>query len=389
MTGITVTRRDDRLVAVKRASGEGCGRRQREARLLARLDHPGVVQFVDVVDGDPTELHMSYVGSDTWRRRPPVTHAEVVEGLAAVASTVADLHDLGISHRSLGPDHVLVTAEGRPVLCGLADADTADAVGRASDLAGLAGLITFVAHAGPEHLRTPLERLADRAASSALSARELTEALDALPPAGATRTSRAPGRAGRLVLVGLAVLALGVAASWFAGRSREPEVRVASAVSSSMTPEATTRRGLGVAATDARDSTTTVVAPPTTTTLSSTTTTGPPATARMDRPVTTVASDEALVMIHEGRRYGLGVPGDTAVLGDWDCDGRPTPALLRSGLDLVAIFAEWPQPGDSVEPTSTRVVPDATDLRRESVHGCDRLRVFFPSGSILITGARP
>ena len=165
MSGITVTRHDDRLIAVKRATADGCERRRREAHLLARLAHPGVVQFVDLIEGDPTELHMTYAGTDSWERCPPTSERAIVEGLAAVASTVADLHDLGTTHQTLGPEHVLVTSEHRPVLCGLADAEPADPVTCADDLAGLARLINHVSPAASDELRTRLDRLATRAQS--------------------------------------------------------------------------------------------------------------------------------------------------------------------------------------------------------------------------------
>ena len=125
MSGITVSRCDARLIAVKRATAESRARRQREAHLLARLDHPGVVQFVDLIDGEPTELHMSYAGSDSWERQPPTSEAGIIEGLAAVASTVADLHDLGTAHRDRAAGHIArqVSRHGCPVSVSLLNAD--------------------------------------------------------------------------------------------------------------------------------------------------------------------------------------------------------------------------------------------------------------------------
>jgi hypothetical protein len=46
-----------------------------------------------------------------------------VAGLgAAVATTLADLHDAGITHGRVGADHILVGTAGGPVLCGFAEA---------------------------------------------------------------------------------------------------------------------------------------------------------------------------------------------------------------------------------------------------------------------------
>jgi hypothetical protein len=39
---------------------------------------------------------------------------------------------------------------------------------------------------------------------------------------------------------------------------------------------------------------------------------------------------------------GLGDRGDQVVLGDWDCDGRDTPALYRRTAGLVQYFDVWP-----------------------------------------------
>ena len=46
----------------------------------------------------------------------------VAAGLAAVASTVADLHEFGTSHGALTAEHIVVSRDRRPILCGLADA---------------------------------------------------------------------------------------------------------------------------------------------------------------------------------------------------------------------------------------------------------------------------
>ncbi len=42
--------------------------------------------------------------------------------VAALAQTVADLHDLGVVHGRIGADRVIIGADGRPVLCGFASA---------------------------------------------------------------------------------------------------------------------------------------------------------------------------------------------------------------------------------------------------------------------------
>ena len=183
MSGITVSRRSDALLAIKVGLGDDADRRRREADLLARIDHPGVVQLIDVVDPDtddpgadgPVEIHLAYVGTDTWRSSPPTTSASLIEGLAVVASTVVDLHDLGIAHRALLAEHIVLGADRRPVICGLADATA-----RADDVDALGRLITTLAVGAVPEVRADLDAIASRAGSGELSAHQLTTELNRL-----------------------------------------------------------------------------------------------------------------------------------------------------------------------------------------------------------------
>ncbi len=362
MSGITVSRADDRLIAVKRATAESRARRLREAHLLARLDHPGVVQFVDLIDGESTELHMSYAGSDSWERQPPTSEAGIIEGLAAVASTVADLHDLGTAHRALIPEHVLVTADRRPVLCGLADADTADPVTCADDLDGLAGLIRNLSPSAPAELRNRLDTLATRASNGDLTARRLTDELNALR--GPQRTARRwrPvlefGRTSRVAVSGLAILLAAVAWGWNRTGDASSRAPVADPPATVTTITAAVR-----------------VAPPPPTSAPAA-----PATSLAAATTTTAAP---LVLVHAGRRFGIGAQGDISLLGDWNCDGTATPALLQPSRSLVAIFSTWPEAGEMLEPAATTVVAGATGLQLVESDECDQLRVVHLNGSTL------
>jgi hypothetical protein len=77
----------------------------------------------------------------------------------------------------------------------------------------------------------------------------------------------------------------------------------------------------------------------------------------------------------EGRRYQLGQPEDVVVLGDWDCDGRDTPALYRPG-GAVFFFAGWADEGKPL-PAVTRGehLPSGEPEVRRGDDGCDRLVV--------------
>jgi hypothetical protein len=68
-------------------------------------------------------------------------------------------------------------------------------------------------------------------------------------------------------------------------------------------------------------------------------------------------------------RFSLGDPGDQLVLGDWDGDGRDTPALYSPTAGRVTRFDRWAELGDAV--TGTVVVTDAPvdGLARRERHG--------------------
>ncbi len=77
----------------------------------------------------------------------------------------------------------------------------------------------------------------------------------------------------------------------------------------------------------------------------------------------------------EGRRYQLGEPGDSVVLGDWDCDGRDTPALYRP-TGAVFFFDGWAEDG-TPRPAASRgeQLPQGEPEVRRGEDGCDRLVV--------------
>ncbi|MFD6286122.1 serine/threonine-protein kinase [Streptomyces sp. NPDC060205] len=94
----------------------------REARALARMDHPNVVTIHHIVDGGEGTypwIVMELVGggslADRLERGPtdPVETARIGrEVLAALRAA----HDAGIQHRDVKPANVLLRPDGRPVL---------------------------------------------------------------------------------------------------------------------------------------------------------------------------------------------------------------------------------------------------------------------------------
>lgn len=108
----------DRAVAVKLLhAGFGGQRLQQEARALARLSHPNVVQVFDVGQFEGrTFVVMELVDGVTLRRwlaQAPRSVAEILSVFADAARGLRAAHRAGIVHRDFKPDNVLVGEDGR------------------------------------------------------------------------------------------------------------------------------------------------------------------------------------------------------------------------------------------------------------------------------------
>ncbi len=107
-------------------------RQEREARLLAELDHPHLVRLHHVVRREvragPAEvalvLDLLEGGSlaALLARRGRLRPGEVVTTVAPVAAALAQAHERGVVHGDLSPGNIVFTAEGRPVLTDLGTA---------------------------------------------------------------------------------------------------------------------------------------------------------------------------------------------------------------------------------------------------------------------------
>ena len=425
MAAVTVSRSEGRLIAVKQVPEERAADIQREADLLRRLDHPGLVRFVDIVETPEggRALHTEFVNSDTWASRPLADPAERAAGMAALAAVVADLHQLGVAHLQLTPPHILHGENDLPVLCGLTSAAEATPENRHTDLAALADLCHDPA-LGRGALAGKLYSLADAARTGTLSARELARRLDMLATRRPTRAApvRVAGggvlhslkrrcRPKPLLRAGAVVVAV-FAAFVIGARSGDPEPPPAAPapaqdeapndsanVGQDPLDEYDPVDGTGLTAAPERVSEREPITETDPVTLPDPTAGPDPAaltdpTAETDPiaqpdPMTepdliAVSVREAAAVIeHGGRRYAIGATGDFVEVGDWDCDGQATAAIVRPSTGGVVLFDAWPGPGETISLPERWSVDSPTGADAVAHGQCDLLRVYTTAGSKL------
>lgn len=95
-------------------------RLQREARLLAALNHPAIATIHSLEDADGTHfLTMEYISGESLAERlarasaAPLEIAETVAIAAQITGALEAAHARGIVHRDLKPANVMVLGEGR------------------------------------------------------------------------------------------------------------------------------------------------------------------------------------------------------------------------------------------------------------------------------------
>ena len=132
-----------------------------EARVLARLDHPGIATIYEsgVARTDAGEQH--YFAMELVRGTPLNEHVRAkrlgtrdrLELMAQVADAVQHAHDRGIVHRDLKPANIMVTDDGRVKILDFGIARAVDPDLRSTTLATHTGqLIGTVAYMAPEQL---------------------------------------------------------------------------------------------------------------------------------------------------------------------------------------------------------------------------------------------
>ena len=97
----------DRIVAVKVLNEQFSHRFEREARVVAALNHSNICQLYDV---GPNYLVMEYIEGTPLNGPLPVS--QVVKHAVQICDALDAAHKKGITHRDLKPANILVTATG-------------------------------------------------------------------------------------------------------------------------------------------------------------------------------------------------------------------------------------------------------------------------------------
>ena len=136
---------------------------QREARLIARLEHPHLLPVYDF-DGEhnPPYIVMRYLEGGTLKQvqqQGPVPRDEFLYILRQLAGALDYAHRQGVVHRDLKPSNVMIDREGNAFLT---DFGIARAAGGEKDLTGTGLMIGTPGYMAPEQARA--DGMADKAA---------------------------------------------------------------------------------------------------------------------------------------------------------------------------------------------------------------------------------
>jgi hypothetical protein len=108
-------------------------RLRREARLMAKLDHPNIVTAVDVGKSEggwwlAMELVEGRALSERLHRGGPLDESEAIELFIPLCHALQHAHEAGVIHRDVKPANILLSITGEPKLVDLGLARTEDEV---------------------------------------------------------------------------------------------------------------------------------------------------------------------------------------------------------------------------------------------------------------------
>ncbi|MCB1008944.1 MAG: serine/threonine protein kinase, partial [Acidobacteria bacterium] len=143
------------LAGARDDGDEVAARFLREARVAARLQHPGVVAVYDAGrEGDGLYLVMELVDGETLAERlsrgdfPSIE--EALDIVAQAADALAAAHATQIVHRDIKPGNLMITRTGRVKV---ADFGVAKAVGESTELTRTGMMVGSPAYMAPEQVK--------------------------------------------------------------------------------------------------------------------------------------------------------------------------------------------------------------------------------------------
>ena len=128
-------------------------RMQQEASALARIDHPNVVAVRNVFEENGLlAMELEFMsGGDLLSRIPAggMSEGQAVKTMCGVLAGLQAIHDVGLVHRDIKPDNILLAANGTPKLTDLGVARDAQAAER-TQLGMVLGTLEYMA---PEQIQ--------------------------------------------------------------------------------------------------------------------------------------------------------------------------------------------------------------------------------------------
>lgn len=372
-------------VFVKPAPPSDPLRRRSEAEVLQTLRHPGTVEVLGLKDGpEGTSLELAKLDAVDLLHHRALEPSELVVVFGQVCQTLGEIHSAGFVHGNLGAEHVLIDQHGRAVLCGFGNASPVRSDARPDglepqlDVAAIARLLdreldrTESEYPG-DRLNDSLRHIAQvadahevtKATASSLALR-LHQLSNAEPSSSLAPDADPEGAATDLAKTATAVGGR-ISAAWQAHRL--PALAGAAVVVALLVLAAARLVPDG-----ARPDSATADAAPTTQPMPAPTTDGPPQQGAelvmAIEPACPTPPDAANLADVDGdgcperwtasngridvgsQRFTLGTPEDFAIVGDWNCDGSATPALVDA-TGRVFLFDQWPSAGQSVTVEAT------------------------------------
>jgi hypothetical protein len=399
---------DRRLV--RTATGAAAASLRREAVVLQRARHPGVVELIEANEGDGGVTVVTATPPGRLLADTTLGLDELAAVIAILSTTVADLHDVGVVHGAINDRHVLVGDDGRPILIGFESAEILDGPERrwlessfvSSDVGALVALAGPLFRAEPirsrrgrrrqglvastgeprtaRHLAAamlhtaPAARLPGTVTPEALS----DAAANTWCPASAMATRRrlsAVAPLGALALAAAGLAALQLAPNRSPGRPRL--ATVPSAVGRDPGAAALARAAGGLTDSSAGPSTR-------------------PASVQVaarspeppEPPATTSLTYAGGVLQFGDSRFQVGEPGDVLSLGRWTCNGAQTLILARPDTGQVWLFVGWPSAGEPIVARQIGSVPRVSTLRAQPDGACDDVVVGRDVGPSVVLDPR-